>query len=164
MDRKQLLSEMYSNNKLDFSGDEEELMKSTGLPPEMAEQQATDSAVSSATAPASNDESKADSDQEQVDDDESFECEDEEEYEDEEDDHEITMLKDEDSVRPVPDLPKSLVNRNLNLNRGTAKNKNVYPATPAIIKRKQAKAWFNSPTDSCLSPCTQKIFKSRKPL
>ena len=36
------------------------------------------------------------------------------------------------------------------------------PVTPAVIKRKQFKQWFNSPTDNCLSPCTQKIFKQKK--
>jgi len=71
---------------------------------------------------------------------------------------------------------KPIINQNLMLNRNnvqkkTATTKTVYnsnglqePVTPALIKRKQFKAWFNSPTDNCLSPCTQKLFKNKKPI
>ena len=68
---------------------------------------------------------------------------------------------------------KPIVNQNLllNKNRHVAKNPTFQtktglqePVTPALIKRKQFKPWFNSPTDSCLSPCTQKIFKPKKPI
>jgi hypothetical protein len=175
MDRKQLLCEMYSNNKLDFSGDEEELMKGAAQSPEVISSELESVTVPDAReekTPAEqsaqveqgeeeDDEEEDDDemDDEAADDEESFECEDE----DVEDEHEITLLKDEDTPADPHKMPKGLVNQNLNLNRVFVK-KSAYPATPAIIKRKQTKAWFNSPTDSCLSPCTQKIFKNRKPL
>ena len=34
-------------------------------------------------------------------------------------------------------------------------------STPAVIKRRQLGKWFNSPTDSFLSPCSQKLFKPK---
>lgn len=201
MDRKQLLCEMYASNKLDFSGDEEELMKGVTQSPETQSAGELDQDVQQvqqvnpmnvdhcqeqpeASDCKENEKSESeqqveeDEEEEEMDEEveESFDCEDEEL----EDEHEVTLLKggdeeeEDDDANHTPDhqgqaiagaqLPKMLVNQNLNLNRAFAKNKNAYPATPAIIKRKQTKAWFNSPTDSCLSPCTQKIFKNRKPL
>jgi len=71
---------------------------------------------------------------------------------------------------------KPIINQNLMLNKNRnnqAKNTFIQhnsttghqePVTPAIIKRKQFKSWFNSPTDNCLSPCTQKLFKNKKPI
>lgn len=63
---------------------------------------------------------------------------------------------------------KPIINQNLMLNRNTKSMYNKIglqePVTPALIKRKQLKPWFNSPTDSCLSPCTQKLFKNKKPI
>ena len=75
------------------------------------------------------------------------------------------------NVEPI-EFSKPLVNQNLMLNRKAGPSKNAFarpanglqePVTPALIKRKQFKQWFNSPTDNCLSPCTQKIFKQKKP-
>lgn len=63
---------------------------------------------------------------------------------------------------------KPIINQNLMLNRNSKMMYNKTglqePVTPALIKRKQLKPWFNSPTDSCLSPCTQKLFKNKKPI
>ena len=78
------------------------------------------------------------------------------------------------AAEPI-EFNKPLVNQNLMLNRkpgngpssrfaGRQATGLQEPVTPALIKRKQFKQWFNSPTDSCLSPCTQKIFKQKKPI
>lgn len=84
------------------------------------------------------------------------------------------------NAQPIVEFSKPLVNQNLLLNKkpcaGSSRNplfanrappSNAQtgmqePVTPALIKRKQFKQWFNSPTDNCLSPCTQKIFKQKK--
>lgn len=81
------------------------------------------------------------------------------------------------NVEPI-EFSRPLVNQNLMLNRkpaGNAAARNAQfagrpnaglqePVTPALIKRKQFKQWFNSPTDNCMSPCTQKILKQKKPI
>lgn len=74
---------------------------------------------------------------------------------------------------PVVEFNRPIINQNLMLNKNkkngtrdmfvTNKTGHQEPVTPALIKRKQFKQWFNSPTDNCLSPCTQKLFKTKKP-
>ena len=191
MDRKTLLDKEYASNKLNFSADEEDLKMATE---EIDCDQRADepqqhihsarNTVRSKSEAEEGDEKGQEFEDEEMEDDDEFVDEEEEEEEEGGAEHIETLLKGEEDDDEVddevddsdeeedkqthatdPNLPKPLINQNLNLDRNFVKtSKNQYPATPAIIKRRQAKAWFNSPTDSCLSPCTQKIFKGRKPL